>query len=168
MSYSLEDLKNKTYWNKCSTCKKELPFASAYYICSVSTCQGQRTGLKFCSVECWDAHLGFARHRDAGALDAVAPTREKYLASLEDAPQPSVKKIIVRPTDSASSTSSPAEVDTLVVVSKVKQLIRDRSEMSTSQCAIDALTDKVVEECRRAIENAKAAGRKTVMGRDIK
>lgn len=166
MSLSLEDLKNKTYWNKCSTCKKELPFGSAYYICSVSTCQGQRTGLKFCTVECWDAHLGFARHRDAGALDAEAPTREKYLASLEDAPQPAAKKIIVRPEGTSSSSSN--EVETLVVVSKVKQLIRDRSEMSTSQCAIDALTDKVVEECRKAIGNAKAAGRKTVMGRDIK
>jgi len=168
MAYSLEELKNRTYWNKCSTCKKELPFGAAYYICSVSTCQGKRTGLHFCSVECWDAHLGFARHRDAGALDAMTPTREKYLASLEDAPAPEAKKIIVRPTGTASSVSSSDEVETLIVVSKVKQLIRDKSEMSTSQCAIDALTQKVVEECRKAIENAKVAGRKTVMGRDIK
>lgn len=153
MALSLEELKNKTYWNKCSTCKKELPFGAAYYICSVSSCQGKRTGLHFCSVECWDAHLGFARHRDAGALDAVAPTREKYLASLEDTPAPEAKKM---------------DVETLVVVSKVKQLIRDQSEMNTSQCAIDALTQKVVQECRRAIDNAKVAGRKTVMGRDIK
>lgn len=157
MPPSLEELRNKTYWNKCSTCKKELPFGAAYYICSVSTCQGKRTGLHFCSVECWDAHLGFARHRDAGALNAVAPTREKYLAGLEDAPVPA-----------APSSSSLNAVETLVVVSKVKQLIRDQSEMSTSQCAIDALTQKVVQECRKAIENAKAAGRKTVMGRDIK
>lgn len=172
MAPSLEELKSKTHWNKCSTCKKELPFGAAYYICSVSTCQGKRTGLHFCSVECWDAHLGFARHRDAGALDAVTPTREKYLASLEDAPQPAAKKILVRPEGTASSTSSPggaeSAVETLVVVSKVKQLIRDQSEMSTSQCAIDAFTQKVVQECRKAIENAKAAGRKTVMGRDIK
>jgi len=172
MAYSLEELRNKTYWNKCSTCKVELPFGAAYYICSVSTCQGKRTGLHFCSVECWDAHLGFARHRDAGALDAMTPTREKYLASLEDdAPQPAAKKILVRPEGTASPASSAggaeSDVETLVVVSKVKQLIRDQSEMSTSQCAIDALTQKVVQECRKAIENAKAAGRKTVMGRDI-
>ncbi|HEX5038350.1 MAG TPA: hypothetical protein VFX30_14435 [bacterium] len=169
MALSLEDLKNKTYWTKCSTCKKELPFGGAYYICSVSTCQGKRTGLHFCSVECWDAHLGFARHRDAGALDAVAPKREAYLASLEDAPAPeAARKVLVRPTGTMASPSSPAEVDTLVVVSKVKQLIRDQSDMSTSQCAIDALTGKVVQECRKAIDNARAAGRKTVMGRDIK
>jgi hypothetical protein len=168
MAYSLEELKSRTYWNKCSTCKKELPFGGAYYICSVSTCQGKRTGLRFCTVECWDAHLGFARHRDAGALDAEAPTREKYLASLEDETQPEARKILVRPPATGSSPGSSGDVETLVVVSKVKQLIRDRSEMSTSQCAIDALTDKVVEECRKAIDNARAAGRKTVMGRDIK
>ncbi len=100
----------------------------------------------------------------------MAPAREKYLATLEDAPAPEAKKILVRPAETAASTapSSHAEVETLVVVSKVKQLIRDRSEMNTSQCAIDALTQKVVQECRKAIDNAKAAGRKTVMGRDIK
>jgi histone H3/H4 len=168
MAPTLEELKARNYWNKCSTCKKELPFKGAYYICSVSTCQGKRTGLHFCSVECWDAHLGFARHRDAGALDAVAPSREAYLSTLDDEPQPAAaKKIVVRPTG-APTSSAPTEVETLVVVSKVKQLIRDRSEMNTSQCAIDALTDKVVEECRKAIENARTAGRKTVMGRDIK
>lgn len=172
MALTLEELKNRTFWNKCSTCKVELLFGAAYYICSVSTCQGKRTGLHFCSVECWDAHLGFARHRDAGALDAVAPTREKYLAGLEDAPAPETRKILVRPAGALSPSSSPggdeSGVETLVVVSKVKQLIRDQSEMSTSQCAIDALTQKVVQECRKAIGNAKAAGRKTVMGRDVK
>lgn len=170
MSLSLEELKSKTYWKKCSTCKKELPFGAAYYICSVSTCQGQRTGLNFCSVECWDAHLGFARHRDAGALDAKAPTREQYLATLEDEPAPEARKILVRtpaPASSLNSSDDDAHVDTLVVVSKVKQFIRDKSEMNTSQCAIDALTEKVVQECKRAIENARASGRKTVMGRDI-
>ncbi len=169
MAHSLEDLKTKTYWQKCSTCKKELAFGAAYYICSVSTCQGQRTGLKFCSVECWDAHLGFARHRDAGALDAMAPTREKYLANLEDAEASEAnRKIFVRPPETVSSSAVLGEVETLVVVSKVKQLIRDQSEMNTSQCAIDAFTQKVVQECRKAIENAKVAGRKTVMGRDVK
>src|SRR3989338_3719222 len=76
-----DDLKAKSYWKKCSTCKVEIPFNAAHYICSVSTCQGKRLGLHFCSIICWDAHLGFARHRDAGALDAVAPTRAVYLRS---------------------------------------------------------------------------------------
>ncbi len=169
MALSIDELKSRNFWKKCSTCKAELPFGAAYYICSVSTCQGKRTGLHFCSVECWDAHLGFARHRDAGALDAVAPTQEAFLATFEEAPVPEEKrKIVVRPTVPSASTSSLDKVETLVVVSKVKQLIRDQSAMNTSQCAIDALTEKVVQECLRAIENAKVAGRKTVMGRDIK
>ncbi|MBF0103847.1 MAG: hypothetical protein HQM16_00855 [Deltaproteobacteria bacterium] len=59
------------------------------------------------------------------------------------------------------------KTDTLVVVSKVKQLIKDQSGFNTSTCCIDALTQKVVDECLKAMEHATAAGRKTVMGRDV-
>jgi hypothetical protein len=61
------------FWRKCSICKKEIPFGSVYNVCSVSTCNRKRTGLVFCSVECWDAHLGMARHREAWAEDRTAP-----------------------------------------------------------------------------------------------
>ena len=67
----------------------------------------------------------------------------------------------------APKTKTIPKTDTLVVVSKVKDLIREQSEFNTSQCCIDALTEKVVRECLNAIEKAKAAGRKTVMGRDF-
>jgi histone H3/H4 len=60
-----------------------------------------------------------------------------------------------------------SEMDTLVVVSKVKGFIRQRADLNTSSCAIEALTKTVAEQCLKAIENAKSAGRKTVMGRDI-
>lgn len=63
------------FWKKCSICKKELGFGTVYNVCSVSTCNRKRTGLVFCSVECWDAHLGMARHRDAWAEDRTAPTK---------------------------------------------------------------------------------------------
>lgn len=59
------------------------------------------------------------------------------------------------------------EVETLVVVSKLKQFIRERSGMNTSQCLIDAMTQKICQEALNAIEKAQTAGRKTVMGRDI-
>jgi histone H3/H4 len=49
----------------------------------------------------------------------------------------------------------------------VKKLVRDLSDYNTSQCAIDALTEKVVQECKKAIEGARASGRKTIMGRDF-
>ena len=58
-------------------------------------------------------------------------------------------------------------VDTLVVVSKLKTFIRERSGMNTSQCCIDAMTQKICQEALKAIEKAQEAGRKTVMGRDI-
>ena len=81
---------------------------------------------------------------------------------------PQRKKIISVNSDVASQQSSVAiKTDTLVVVSKVKNLIRDQSGYNTSQCAVEALTDIVVRECLNAIEKANQAGRKTVMGRDF-
>jgi len=60
-------------WKKCSTCKREIAYGAMYYVCSVSTCNRKRTGMSFCSVDCWDAHLGSARHKTAWAEDRVAP-----------------------------------------------------------------------------------------------
>ena len=82
------------------------------------------------------------------------------------------KRTIIRPSVAATDSGAVEavelmEVDPLVVVSKVKKLIRDQSDFNTSQCAVDALTQIVVKECLRAIESAKANGRKTVMGRDF-
>src|SRR5437667_297332 len=54
-----------SFWKRCSTCKKELPFVSTYWACNVSTCNRPRTALAFCSVACWDAHVPMLRHRDA-------------------------------------------------------------------------------------------------------
>lgn len=66
------------------------------------------------------------------------------------------------------STSSSAEsVETLVVVSKVKKYIKENSGFNTSQDCIDALTRRVAEECKKGIDKARTAGRKTVMARDI-
>ncbi len=138
------------FWRRCSVCKKELPYESKYYVCSVSTCNQKRTGLVFCSVDCWDAHLGFSRHRaDAGAIEEIAPA---------DIPPPAL---------SSQAAKSPANTDVLVVVSKVKKYIKNRSGMNTSASAMEALTQRIHQLCDQAIENAKKAERKTVMGRDI-
>ena len=69
-------------------------------------------------------------------------------------------------TNTTPSTESNT-ADTLVVVSKVKRMIRERSGLNTSQCCIDALTNKIVQMATAGIESAKAGGRKTVMGKDI-
>src|SRR5690348_9128756 len=65
----------EVFWKKCSACKKSIPFDSKYYICSVSTCTGQRTGYSFCSVDCWEVHVPGARHKDAGALERRSPKK---------------------------------------------------------------------------------------------
>ena len=162
-------------WKKCSSCKKEIPFSTMYYLCSVSTCRHKRTGFRFCSVPCWDAHLGYANHRSSFAEEARSPTQQEYYAELqsEAGEKPAPRRIIVGDQKPASSqpSSSPAAqpaVETLVVVSRVKSLISDLSGFNTSQCCIDALVDKIAGECRNAIEKARAAGRKTVMGRDVR
>ena len=57
--------------------------------------------------------------------------------------------------------------DILVVVSKVKKYIRDRSGMNTSDSVADVLSDHVRALCDLAIRAAAADGRKTVLDRDL-
>lgn len=160
---------DQTYWKKCSSCKKPIAFGQKYFVCSVSTCNGQRTGYVFCTLECFNVHLPGARHRDAGAIEEIAP---KNLSSAETI-QPT-RKIITsssashsssHPT-SHSSTSVPKEV--LIVVSKLKDYIRAKSEMNTSGDVADILSDIVRRACDDAIDHARVDGRKTVMARDFK
>src|SRR6476661_3163436 len=67
-----------TYWRKCTTCKKLIGFNQKYWICSVSTCNRQRTGLVFCDLKCFDAHVPVLNHRDAGAFEKKAPSRQQF------------------------------------------------------------------------------------------
>lgn len=55
----------------------------------------------------------------------------------------------------------------LVIASKVKAYIKEKSGMNTSASVMEALTKVVEDECNRAIENAKSEKRKTVMDRDF-
>lgn len=57
--------------------------------------------------------------------------------------------------------------ETLVVTSKVKKFIKEKSEMNTSAETIDILSKAIERLCIKGIESAKADGRKTVMARDI-
>ena len=56
----------------------------------------------------------------------------------------------------------------LIVASRLKKYIKDRSDMNTAADALEALSDIVRRECRLAIQEAKADGRKTVKGRDFR
>src|SRR5262245_65948945 len=62
-------------WMLCSACRKPIRFGSVHSVCSVSTCNRDRTRLVFCSVSCWDSHVATLRHRDAWAVEARAPGR---------------------------------------------------------------------------------------------
>ena len=153
------------YWRKCSSCKKDMGFKTKYYECSVSTCTGIRTGYVFCSVNCWEVHLPGAKHRDAGAIEKLSPVTAYQQAEATAAP----KRIIV---SGAPAVSSPTKKSTMsnevmVVVSKMKQYIRDVSEFNTSEDVNQTISEMIRVECDRAILKAKADGRKTVMARDF-
>lgn len=58
--------------------------------------------------------------------------------------------------------------EVLVVVSKLKNYIKETSGLSTAGTVPDVLTNAIKDLCAQAIENAKKDGRKTVMDRDFK
>ena len=183
-------------WRKCSSCKKDINLGAKYYECSVSTCTGQRTGYVFCSIPCWEVHLPGARHRDAGAVERTAP--KNVVAASDSPVSMSnpvsnsssvqgnsadgvgsksssgpVRRIISANSNPASastsvSVKSPMQNEVLVVVSKMKQYIRDVSEMNTSEEVSHILSQLIREACDQAIQNARNDGRKTVMARDFK
>jgi hypothetical protein len=179
-------------WMVCSACRKSIGFGAQHWVCSVSTCNRQRTRLVFCSVGCWDSHLSVLRHRDAWAVEARAPTRVEYEASrdddddevdVHDAPTPGPTPMPLRsmppppqrrvvesapaPSGSSASSGSSADDDVLVVVSRLKKYIRDRSGMNTSDAVAVALSEHVRAICDEAIRIAGADGRKTVLDRDV-
>ncbi len=242
-------------WKKCTECRKDIAFGATYWQCSVSTCNRSRMPLVFCSVICWDSHLSTVRHRDAGAIEAKAPSQETW--QREQASQPpepatpsavpprsnSAPAVISRPSSSAHSampsrspssfetegrrqgptpdsvqairartddtrphaappppaaqtaTPSPpvrrvieaapapaqasssasggphlADVvdrDMLVVISKLKKYIKDRSGMNCSDAVAEVLSDHLRALADDSIRTAARDERKTVLDRDV-
>ena len=110
----MSHLENSHIWRPCNSCKKPILFGSKYWVCNVSTCNRKRTGLHFCSVSCWDAHLGFLNHRESWAEERKAPTVEEWARRLaeEQAPKKKTPKVesTVLPEASAPSTSPQSKV----------------------------------------------------------
>ena len=154
----------------------------------MSTCNRKRTGLVFCSVECWDAHVPLYNHRESWALENRSPKvftqepeetprekgneetktastkkpisdREKFILGLDDETESEERE--------TTMTDGNTEKEILVVASKLKNYIRNKSGMNTSAAVVDVLSDKIRELCDQAIEAAKQDGRKTVMDRDF-
>ena len=190
-------LSNDGVWAVCSACRKDIGFGAIHWVCSVSTCNRNRTRLVFCSVACWDSHLSTVRHRESWAVEEVAPKRgdlspeERAPArapappaptiSAAPAPRPqpvaSTPAAAARPPAPAGSVTAHAggpalsntydHDDVLIVVSKLKKYIRDRSGMNTSDAIADVLAEHVRSICDEAIRAAARDGRKTVLDRDV-
>lgn len=59
------------------------------------------------------------------------------------------------------------ETESLVIASKVKAYIKDKSDLKYSAAVIDALSDKIRAVCDAAIQSALADKRKTVQEKDV-
>ncbi len=111
-----------------------------------------------------------ARHRDAAAIEANAPTFAQWQQELEapdDTAAPPAVRRFAQTTTNATVTKTQVPKEILVVASKLKDYIRLRSEMNTSAGVMEILSDKLRELCDEAIDRARVAGRKTVMDRDF-
>jgi len=109
-------------------CKKNIAYKAKYYICNVSTCNRKRTGLSFCTVSCWDAHLPEVRHREAWAEERTAPTKEEWIKILSGELEPERK----RNTSTEEKTdASPAPAKSPSIAPKV--ILRRQSGSSTPE-----------------------------------
>ncbi|HYU15263.1 MAG TPA: hypothetical protein VEL05_04305 [Candidatus Acidoferrum sp.] len=180
-------------WRRCSSCRKEIDFEHIYWECSVSTCaRVAKTGLFFCSVSCWEAHLPTMRHREAWAVEKHSPSEAAWRRQVDDEERRSESGASAAGAASAGETIRPAPAarvdppprrviapeaepsdddmadDILIVVSKLKKYIRARSGMNTSDNVMSVLSDHLRKVCERAIRHAAEDGRKTVLDRDFK
>jgi hypothetical protein len=167
-------------WKRCSSCKTPIGFGALYWVCNVSTCNRPRTGLVFCTVSCWDAHLSVVNHRESWAVERHAPSRAAWereqaeeaaaagrppLAAAARLAQTPAPRRILPP--SAPKKPDPAEHEILIVASRLKAYVLARSGFATSDRVLEPLSEAVRVLCDRAIHKARAEGRKTVLDRDF-
>lgn len=155
-------------WRKCSSCKQPIQLSAKYYVCSVSTCNGLRTGYVFCSIGCFERHLPGAKHRQAGAIEKVAPrVAEESVSVEENNVERAPARIIIKNPSTAQTSVQSSSQEVLIIASRLKDYIQNKSQFNTSSQVMDVLSDHVRRLCDRAIDNARAEGRKTVLDRDF-
>nr|HEX4318058.1 hypothetical protein [Kofleriaceae bacterium] len=173
-------------WLVCSACRKDIPYGGLHWTCSVSTCNRSRTRLVFCSVACWDSHVAMLRHRDSWAVEARAPSKEAWAreqaaqAESDANAQAAAASAAMAPArrvvgDASASTAAAAEGlelkdaerEVLIVVSKMKKYVKDRSGFNCSDAITEMLSEHVRAVCDEAIRAAARDGRKTVLDRDV-
>lgn len=114
------------FWRKCNSCKKPISFTTKYWVCNVSTCNRKRTGLVFCTVSCWDAHLPLMNHRESWAEERKSPTAEAWAKILagEEEETPSKKGPAQAPKNEAQAKASPSPPPSAAVSSEPKVILR--------------------------------------------
>jgi hypothetical protein len=78
----MQETASPDHWRRCNSCKKPIPYRGMYWVCNVSTCNRKRTGLVFCDVSCWDAHVPMMNHRESWAEERKAPTYDEWVKTL--------------------------------------------------------------------------------------
>ncbi len=179
-------------WLRCSACKRDIGFGVVHWVCNVSTCNRSNTNYKFCSVACWDSHVATLRHRDSWAVEARSPSKQDWEREQGDAPPPPPRvgpapAVAARPATpepprrvvpppaappaavaaAGQLTLTAADRDMLIVISKLKKYIKDRSGMNCSDAVADVLSDHVRSICDDSIRAAAMDERKTVLDRDV-
>src|SRR5262245_33131712 len=158
----------ETQWRRCSACKQPIAFSSTYWICGVSTCNRERTGLVFCSARCWEVHLPSANHRDAWCVEKTAPAAGTAQDGAEKASERR-PKVTASPGPAVGACAAKKAVpeEVLIVASRLKEYIRACSGFSTSDRVLEPLSRIVRRLCDEAIRSASREGRTTVLERDI-
>ena len=156
-------------WKSCSSCRKPIHYGQKHFICSVSTCQTTRHFPRFCTIGCWDAHVAVMNHRSsAWAEEVYAPKEAPVSARMPRGGGDSdeLRARMMRQL-AADKKKGGEEKDVLIVASKLKKYIRDRSDMSCSADVMEALSDIVRLAAIDASDRARIDGRKTVKARDF-
>lgn len=138
-------------WRKCSTCKKPILHNQNYYFCPIGTCKKS----VYCSLECFDSHTPVFNHKNPWAEERKSPKFELNQKAHETTE------------DEKNMEHENNSEEVLVVASKLKNYIKNKSGMNTSANVMPRLSDLIREITDKAIENAKRDGRKTVMDRDF-
>jgi len=119
------------------------------------------------------------RHRDPWAVDAVSPSRDEWLAAQAEEAQAQARQAPPAAAATPAAAAAPAgEVgplelrddapeEILVIASRLKDYVRARSGMNTSDAVLAPLSSVLRSFCDEAIRRAHAEGRKTVLERDV-
>lgn len=185
---------SKTYWTcSVSTCKQKRVY---YVFCSVACWDShvpvmnhknawaeEHQAPSFKNWKELQESLGLPINQDA-KNNKTLPSKDGFDGKHANDNQSTQRRILVQ-TSSYSNplnskvasaktepmleeTDSSQDGDILIVASKLKNYIKNKSNMNTSAVVLEVLSDHIRKLCDIAIRNAQKEGRKTVLDRDFK